>query len=44
MHNVEIGVVWRVKSHSRSLAMSPIDQTHTTSYSTMHPSCSIFKL
>ena len=33
--NVQIGVVWALRGHSRSSAMSPFDTAHTTSYSTL---------
>jgi len=46
--NVEIGVVWEVRSHSKLPATSPFDRAHTTSYLTlteiMHLSCTIFEL
>jgi len=38
----------RVRGHPRSLAMSPLDRVHMTSYSTliesMHLSCTVFEL
>jgi len=48
MQNAEIGVVWEVRGHPRSLAMSAFDRAHTTSCSTlietMRISCTVFKL
>ena len=42
------GVVWALRGHSRSSAMSPFDRAHTTSYSTlietMRLSCTVFKI
>ena len=42
------GVVWVVRGHSRSSAMSPFDRAHTTSYSTlietMRLSCAVFEI
>ena len=35
VQNAENGVVWAVRGHSRSTAMSPFDRAHTTSYSTL---------
>jgi len=35
MQNVEIWVVWGVRGHQRSPAMSPFGIVHTTSYSTL---------
>jgi len=44
--NVEIGVVWGIRSQPRSPAMSPFDRVHTASYSslieTMCLFCTIF--
>ena len=46
--NAENGVVWAVRGHSRSSAMSPFDRAHTTSYSTlieiMRLSCTVFEI
>jgi len=41
-------VVWGLRGHPKSLAMSPFDRVHMTSYSTlietMHLSCTVFEL
>ena len=48
VQNVENGVVWLVRGHSRSSAMSPFDRAHTTAYSTlmetMRLSCTVFQI
>jgi len=35
MQNVEIAVVWWVRGHSSSPAMSPFDKVHMTFYLTL---------
>jgi len=46
--NAENGVVWAVRGHSKSTAMSRFDRAHTTSYSTlietMRLSCTVFEI
>jgi len=48
MQIVQIGVVWGLRGHSRSWAMSPCNRAHTTSYSTsietMRLSCTAFEI
>jgi len=48
VQNAEKGVVWAVRGHSRSSAMSPFDRAHTTPYSTlietMRLSCAVFEI
>ena len=48
VQNAENGVVWAIRGHSRSSAMSPFDRAHTTSYSTLieavRLSCTVFEI
>jgi len=48
MQNVKIGVVWWVRGHPGSPAMSPFDRSHMTYYSTLiesvYLSCTVFAL
>ena len=46
--NAQNGLVWVVRGHPRSSAMSPFDREHTTSYltliETMRLSCTVFDI